>query len=99
MEQINLNNEKMVDFNKSKNINRTRPNKANLLKQAELRGFNTSNEQLMLTGLTLDNMLQRINNKAMKDIIKNHDCIKIEKLMIKLITTANKIIGSKKKVN
>lgn len=95
METVSLENQS-ISYTKLKESNRKRPNKAKLLNQARLRGFNTSNEQLMLTGLTVHNILQRINNKAFEEMIKNHNCKKIEKLMIEFVYNANKILQNMK---
>jgi len=74
---------------------RKNPNKAKILKQAELRGYNTYNEKLMLTGMTVSNLLQRINNRAFDDIIKNRHCAKIEKLMLEFVEKANLVLQKK----
>ena len=90
-----LNNEIKVNKNELTNSTRKRPNKAKILKQALLRGHNTSNEKLMLTGLTVKNILQRINNKCFDDIIKNNDCKKLEDLMKDFVNSANEILNGK----
>lgn len=84
-----------VNPNELTTSTRKRPNKAKLLKQARLRGHQTDNEKLMLTGLTVKNLLQRINNKSFDELIKNHNCKKLEKLMVEFVKNANEIINSK----
>lgn len=74
---------------------RKRPNKTKLLNQAKLRGHQTHCEMLMLTGLSVKNLLQRINNKCFDDVIKNADCKKIEELMKVFVASCDEILENK----
>lgn len=46
---------------------RKRPNRKFIEQMAAIRGFMTGNEKTLITGLTVKNALQRVNNRAMDD--------------------------------
>lgn len=82
-----------VNPNELTTSKRKRPNKAKILKQARLRGHLTHNENLMLTGLEVKNLLQRINNRSFEDMIKNADCKNIQLIMKQMVTEVNQILS------
>lgn len=90
--QVEAKQERKVHRNELTTSTKKRPNKAKLMRQAELRGHLTANEQLMITGLTVKNLLQRINTKGFEEIIRNADCKKIEKLMKTFVEEVDEIL-------
>ena len=89
------NTEVKVNPNELTTSTRKRPNKAKILKQKALRGYLTDNEELMLNGLSVKNLLQRINNRAFEDHIKKADCKKIQLLMIEFVKNIDEIMVDK----
>ena len=88
-----------VNPNELTTSTRKRPNKAKILKQATLRGHLTPNENLMITGLTVKNLLQRINNRGFEDVILPADCKRLEELMKEFVTKCDEVLspyGTKK---
>jgi hypothetical protein len=64
------------------------PTKAELLKQAELRGHNTHNEKLILAGFDVSNLIKRINTKASDDYINIRACKKLQAIIEKFVQDA-----------
>jgi len=50
-----------------KTSERKRPNRKFIERMAEIRGFMSGNEKTLITGLSVKNALQRVNNRAMDD--------------------------------
>jgi len=71
---------------------RKRPNKAFIKKMAEFRGFMTCNEKLMLEGLNVKNLLQRINNRGFDGEINAKDCGEIQKLIKAFVKEVDAIL-------
>lgn len=74
---------------------RKRPNKAELIKQAELRGYNTDNEKLMLKGLEVKNVLQKMYNRNFDELVNALDTKKLTSLMETFVTETDKILDKK----
>ena len=83
-----------VNPNELTTSTRKRPNKSKILKQAQLRGHLTPNESLMVTGLTVKNLLQRINNRGFDDVIMPSDCKKLEDLMKEFVTNCDAVLNN-----
>jgi hypothetical protein len=84
-----------VNKNELTTSTRKRPNKAKILKQSRLRGHLTHNEKMLLTGLKVKNVLQRVNNRGFDDMIKPRDCKKIEMLFEEFVTAIDAILKEK----
>ena len=84
-----------VNPNELTTSTRKRPNKAKILKQGRLRGHLTANENLMLSGLNVKNVLQRVNNRGFDDLIKPHDCKKLEMLFETFVSEVDSILKEK----
>ncbi len=66
--------------------------KKEILKKKELRGFNTENEKLLLRYFELDNLLQRINRRAIKDSFQKGDIKRINKAFDELMKECEDIL-------
>lgn len=61
---------------------RKRPNKSFIMQMAEFRGHMTCNEKTLLEGLSVKNVLQRVNNRAMGESqMPSVECAEIQRLM------------------
>jgi hypothetical protein len=85
----------VVNKNELTTSTRKRPNKAKILKQCRLRGHLTDNEKVLLTGLKVKNVLQRVNNRGFDDLIKPRDCKKLEELFEEFVTSVDAILKEK----
>jgi len=83
-----------VNPNELTTSTRKRPNKAKLLKQAAIKGHLTPNENLMIVGLNVKNLLQRINTRAFEDVILPSDCKKLEAFMNEYITKSEEVLSN-----
>jgi hypothetical protein len=92
---MNVEVSNVVNRNELTTSTRKRPNKAKILKQGRLRGHLTDNENLMLSGLKVKNVLQRVNNRGFDDLIKPHDCKKIQTLFETLVSEVDSILKEK----
>jgi hypothetical protein len=84
-----------VNPNELTTSTRKRPNKSKILKQEKLRGHLTDNEKLMLTGLTVKNFLQRLNNRCFDDLFLPSDCKKLNQLMVDFVKSSDEILNKK----
>lgn len=73
---------------------RKRPSKAFISKMVEFRGYMTCNEKLLLEGLTVKNLLQRINNRGFDGMIKADTCNKIQKLMKAFVKDVDEMLDN-----
>jgi hypothetical protein len=87
--------DEVVNPNELTTSTRKRPNKAKILKQGRLRGHLTDNENLMLSGLKVKNVLQRVNNRSFDDLIKPHDCKKLQSIFEEFVTNVDSILKEK----
>lgn len=75
---------------------RKRPNKAFILKMVEFRGFMTGNEKTQLATLTVKNVMQRVNNRAMSDDVSDNfngkQNEKLQKLMKQFVKEINVVL-------
>jgi len=55
-----------------KTSDRKRPNKAFIAKMVQFRGFMSGNEKTQLATLTVKNILQKVNNRAMSDEVNDN---------------------------
>lgn len=85
----------VVNPNELTTSTRKRPNKAKILKQGRLRGHLTDNENLLLSGLNVKNVLQRVNNRGFDDLIKPHDCKKLQSLFETFVSEIDLILKDK----
>lgn len=80
-----------------KTSDRNRPNKTYINQMAIFRGHLTDNEETQLATLTVKNMLQKINNRAMSNIethnFNTDQNIKLQELMIKFVNEANTLLA------
>jgi hypothetical protein len=84
-----------VNKNELTTSTRKRPNKAKILKQGRLRGHLTDNEKMLLTGLKVKNVMQRVNNRGFDDLIKPRDCKKLETLFEEFVVSVDAILKEK----
>ena len=71
---------------------RKRPNKTFIKQLAEFNGFMTCNQKVMLEGLSVKNVLQRMNNRAFDEAIKADKCFKIQKLMKNFVKEMDELL-------
>lgn len=55
-----------------KTSNRNRPNKAFILQMAQFRGFMSGNDKTSLATLDVKNVMQRVNNRAMSEDVRDN---------------------------
>ena len=66
--------------------------KKEILEKKEFRGFNTENEKLLLRYFELDNLLQRINRRAIKNSFQKRDIKRINKAFDELMKECEDIL-------
>lgn len=77
-----------------KTSDKKRPNKTYITLMAEFRGHMTGNEKLQIKTLTVKNVLQKINNRAMSETKDTEFNSKEVKDLIKLINTFVKEVNN-----
>lgn len=72
------------------------PNKSELLKQAKLRGFNTSNEVLILECIKVSNLIKRINTRASNNYVGIRNCKKLYRIIERFVNDTAKVLDPPK---
>lgn len=82
-----------------KTSDRKRPNRKFIEQMAAIRGFTTGNEKTLLTGLTVKNALQRVNNRAMDDNaniqLDGTQNTELQRLMKEFVKSVDAILNKK----
>ena len=69
------------------------------MKMIEFRGFMTGNEKTLLSGLSVKNALQRINNRAMSDDVNDNftgeQNAELQKLMKDFVSGVDAVLKAK----
>jgi hypothetical protein len=83
-----------------KTSERKRPNRAYIEQMAAFRGHMTGNEKTALATLDVKNVMQRVNNRTLSDVVTDNfdsaQCKELMAIMKKFVSDIENVIKNKK---